>query len=591
MIRYRQQFLSIMAHLVLALPVLGLLPSIASGAEVDVVIEGIDDELLENVHGYLGIWQYRDESDLTELAVRRLHSRASAEIRNALMPYGYYSPDIDAQLSQDDDASWTARYRITPGVPVTVGSIDIRITGSDDLRDIVADIVSSPPLRIGERLHHGRYAQLKDSLLRRALANGYLDVRFTTQVLRVDRNARLADIELELESGTQFRFGPVEFRQDLLDEEFLQRYVEFEQGEPFNYDAMLDLRYGLVDSEYYADVKVRADREAGENNALPVIVEATRNRQDRYTFGLGFGTDTGARATASWQNRFVNRRGHQAGAEIRTAEVGQAVGLSYSIPLKKPRVDRFVWQAGWEKDSELGDQVAYTTTVSGNLIRLLGNWQRTAFVRYEQERDVAPTGETRSTLVMPGVSYLKTASDHPLFTSHGYSLFYELRGASESLGSDIGFVQLRFRTRRVYSPLEDWRFLMRLDLAGTAIDETLDLPASQRFFAGGDRSVRGYEYNRLGPTDADGNVVGGKYLATGSLELERMVSKSWAVAVFVDAGNAADEIDMEIKSGAGIGLRWRSPLGMVRFDLATPLDSVDREEGGINLHISIGPDL
>ena len=580
------------ACLVLLVATALLLPAAAHAAEVTVEIEGVEDELRNNVEGYLGIWQYRNEEDLTELSIRRLHARAREEIRNALMPFGYYQPEISTRLTPpgEQDGDWLARYVINPGIPVVVRSIDITINGPGALAEALQERAAANPLKKGDRLHHGHYSSLKDTLLSRALGRGYLDARFTTQRMQVDREAHAADIVLVLDAGQQYFFNGVRFNQDLLDEDFLERYVEFEPGDPFDYGAMLDLRYALSDSDYYQSVEVRAERASEGEHRVPVVVDAEPNRRHRYTFGLGFGTDTGARAKAGWENRYVNRRGHKAGAGVRMSEVDRAFGMSYTIPLQKPRTDRFVLTGSWE-DEELGDERSISKVLGGNIIRMLGPWQRTVFLRYEEERATTTIGAGSTRLILPGVSFLKTSADDPLYPSHGYKLFYELTGASESLGSDVGFAQLRFQTKRVYTLAEDVRALFRLELAGTAIDEAGELPVSHRFFTGGDRSVRGFDYNRLGPVDDDGNVVGGKYLAVGSAELEYMFTETWGIAAFVDTGNAANVPAMDLETGIGIGVRWRSPLGMMRLDVATPRDSARRPSSGVEIHISIGPDL
>ncbi|MDX1442583.1 MAG: autotransporter assembly complex family protein [Gammaproteobacteria bacterium] len=570
----------------------GMLAPGAWAAEVTVEIEGVEDAVRSNVEGYLGIWQYRNEEDLTPLSIRRLHARAREEIRNALVPFGYYAPDISARLvaPEDEDGEWLARYVIEPGIPVVVRRVDITVNGPDALRNMLQQRAKQSPLGVGRQLNHGEYSSLKDALLTRAIGRGFLDARFTTQQLRVDRNAHAAEILLTLDAGKQYFFGDVEFRQDLLDEDFLERYVEFRSGEPFDYGEMLDLRYALSDTDYYSNVEVRADRKEGEEQRVPVVVDATRNAKHRYTLGLGFGTDTGARLSAGWDNRYVNRRGHKTHAEARVSEVDESFGMSYTIPLKKPRTDRFVLTGSWE-DRELGDERSITKVIGGNIIRMLGPWQRTVFLRYEEERATTTVGASATTLVLPGISFLKTRSDDPLFPAEGYKEFYEVTGASESLGSDVGFAQYRMQFKYITTPIEDIRALFRIELAGTAISEAAELPVSHRYFAGGDRSVRGFDYNTLGPQDADENVVGGKYMAVGSAELEYMFSENWGVAAFVDSGNAANDPDMELETGIGLGLRWRSPLGMIRLDFATPRDSELRPSSGVEIHISIGPDL
>jgi translocation and assembly module TamA len=132
------------------------------------------------------------------------------------------------------------------------------------------------------------------------------------------------------------------------------------------------------------------------------------------------------------------------------------------------------------------------------------------------------------------------------------------------------------------------RLLTRLDLGATWIDQKIELPASLRFFAGGDQSIRGFEYQALGPLNANGEVVGGKQLIVGSLEYDFQVRDRWRVAVFVDSGNAFDNTSaFEFQHSAGIGIRWLSPIGQIRLDLAHPFDAED----SFRLHITMGPDL
>jgi translocation and assembly module TamA len=128
----------------------------------------------------------------------------------------------------------------------------------------------------------------------------------------------------------------------------------------------------------------------------------------------------------------------------------------------------------------------------------------------------------------------------------------------------------------------------RVNVGATLVDETASLPVSLRFFAGGDNSVRGYGYKSLGPVDDEGNVRGGRYLVTGSVEYEHPVfGDDWWAAAFVDAGNAFDD-DPELEVGYGVGLRWFSPVGRIRLDLAFPADTRDDDW---RIHFALGAAL
>ena len=114
------------------------------------------------------------------------------------------------------------------------------------------------------------------------------------------------------------------------------------------------------------------------------------------------------------------------------------------------------------------------------------------------------------------------------------------------------------------------------------------MPASKRFYAGGDQSVRGYQFEELGPTNSAGKVEGGRNLVVGSLELDRWITERWGAAVFADIGNAIDGFGDPLRTGVGIGLRLRTPIGPVRLDLARGLDNPDAD---FRIHLSLGPDL
>jgi translocation and assembly module TamA len=124
----------------------------------------------------------------------------------------------------------------------------------------------------------------------------------------------------------------------------------------------------------------------------------------------------------------------------------------------------------------------------------------------------------------------------------------------------------------------------------TLVDDFNRLPTSLRFFAGGDSSIRGYEYESLGPKNENGDVIGGEALIVGSIELDYNFKESWSVAAFVDSGNAFSDEEIDVKTGAGFGIRWQSPIGPIRLDIGFPIDDPD-ENKSYRIHFTLGPDL
>jgi translocation and assembly module TamA len=180
--------------------------------------------------------------------------------------------------------------------------------------------------------------------------------------------------------------------------------------------------------------------------------------------------------------------------------------------------------------------------------------------------------------------------ENPPRPLEGHRSNVQTRGAVEGIVSDTSFLQLYGNTKWVSGLWSGGRLLTRAEAGATLIDSLDSLPASVRYFAGGDTSVRGYAYNSLGPTDSLGGVVGGENLLVGSIEIDQKIAADWSMAVFVDSGNAYDAIaDFDPATGVGIGIRWFSPLGPIRFDVAVPLES-DAPDA-YRIHITLGPDL
>lgn len=567
-----------------------LFPLLVHAADITVEVSGVDDKARDNVLAFLSIQQYRDKKDLSETMIRRMHARAPAEIRRALMVFGYYQPEISARLDATPDG-WQAHYAIEPGPPVRVNDISVKILADPQVQRMFEDIIQEPPLKRGERLNHGEYSRLKNALMNRATQRGFLQAEFRVQRLAVNTETLKADITLELEPGPRFYFGDITIHQEILDDDFVRRYLDFETGDPLNYEKLIGLQFALTDSEYYSTVQVEAQREqAGPDHFVPVEVNAVANERTRYNAGLGYGTDTGARITLGFQRRYVNTRGHRLAAEVRLSEVEDTYSMRYTIPLEDPARESFQLFAGTLR-ADRGDTESYRVVLGASRVRTLGDWEQTLYLRGEREDSRVPTGEFRTESLIPGASWLKTDADDLFYTRDGYKLYFDVHGSHPSLGSTTDYVQGRFLGKVIFPFGDRWRLLLRGEAGATTSSKASRLPVSQRFFAGGDYSVRGYDYNSLGPPDENDKVVGGQYLLTSSAEIEYRFADSWAVVAFTDAGNAMNDLNADLKRSVGIGLRWISPVGVVRVDLAHPLNADVNPPGGVELHISVGPDL
>ncbi|OQX31065.1 MAG: hypothetical protein B0D96_09235 [Candidatus Sedimenticola endophacoides] len=577
-----------MKVLISSLFLLLLLSAQAAALELSVTIEGLGDDEEQNVRQFLSIVRERERPDLTPERVRYLHQRAPEQIRKALQPYGLFRPRINAELQPTADG-FDCRYRIEPGQPVTIGEVNYRISGAGtgDPR-----LQRGPTLEPGQPLNQGAYDATRDDLLSRAIEAGYLDARYTTHELRVDLDRSRADITLVLESGPRYRYGPIRFIQNGFDPAFLRRYLRFTEGDPFEHAQLRALQTRLLDSEYFSLVAVRPLREQADEGRIPLEITLNATPANRYRIGAGFSTDVGPRLSLDWQRRRLGDQGHRLLTEMSLSPVYSQLRSEYTIPLTRPSVDSLTFAAALENhdsDNRKGDRLALSATHS---LGLADDWRRNLTLEYTQEAfEIADTPGTPggSHHLMPGIGWSHLRTDGLERVRRGHRLSYQVIGAWEPALSSSSFLQAHASSKSIFSFGDDWRLIGRLELGASLAESASDLPATRRFFAGGDNSIRGFDLDELGPKDSTGRVVGGRFLGVGSLELERRINGKWGAALFYDFGNAFDPgRHNTLAQGAGFGLRWQSPVGPVRIDLANALSEDDHP---FRLHLVVGPEL
>ena len=390
--------------------------------------------------------------------------------------------------------------------------------------------------------------------------------------------AYTASVALHYQTGARYRFGAVQFEPGSgLDPELLARYVPFAPGEPFDAEQLIELRRGLVNSDYFQQIEMTPRRDLAIDNEVPIVVKLVPRPPNKYTLGLGYGTDTGVRGKAGWERRQLNEAGHRLVTELNVSQVRSDLTASYLIPVRDPRTDQLSFNVGAiDEYPDTSDSERYTAGVAythaGGRWSLaegrIAGWRSTYGLSYEHETLGDRQREWATTLLMPNASWLYLVTDSRFVSTRGWRAQLDVRGSSTALSSDVTFGQARAQTKVIQPLGTRGRVVARLDVGATWIDDFSTLPSSLRFYAGGDQSVRGYAYNSLGPKDENGDVIGGPYLLVGSVEYEHRILEKWSLATFFDSGNAVDSFDGPYYNGAGVGVHWRSPIGLIRLDVA-----------------------
>ena len=557
---------------------------LGSSAAAEVLITGLTDEQALNARAYLRLDELA--CDEPNWLVSWEFREAETQIRESLEALGFYTPTITSSL-RFDEACWLAEVEIDPGEPVVVREVRLDVEEPLAATEAMQAVIATAMALQKQQLNHENYESAKRALIGVASTLGFFDSELIEARVEVHAAEQWADIVLTMSSGPRYQFGKVSFGEEpTLRTKLLEAMVPFEEGDPFDDELLIRFRRNLAGTNFFSKTLVIVQQNEADGLKVPIRVELSPPlRRWTYLVGAGYATDTKVRVRADAFNPLRNRRGHRAEAKIQASRVLSSIDLSYHVPHRNPLDDWFIFDAGAaHEETSTSTSDIYRVGVRHTYNR--GPFIQTDFLNYQLEDWEIASDDDRTELVLLGSHFLRVWSETALIPRHGYRVGITLRGAHEEVLSDTSFFQVRARGRYIHGLTAKTRAIWRAEIGFTVKDDFDELPPSVRFFAGGDNSIRGYGFRKVGPEE-DGEVVGGSHLLTGSLEIDYLFRERWAVATFIDTGSAYDD-EPSWFTGVGVGVRWHSPFGAIRVDLAKPLDDDTRSW---RVHISLGPDL
>ncbi len=580
-------------------------------AGVNVEVRGVDETLRANVLAYLSFERYKKGgADLNADMIERLHNRVEREVQEALRPYGYYEPQVSSTVTDLGKEEWRVVIDIKPGRPVLVTSIEVKVTGPGERDPLFRRIFEHPQLKSGDRLNQAAYDGMKSDLQRTAATYGYFDAKLTRNELLVDPPNYTAHIALEFETRERYRFGPTTITQDVVKESLVRRYLRYREGDLFDLTQVLRTQFALDDAQYFANLEVRPGTPDPATHLVAVDIHADPSRRHRYSFGAGYATDTGPRATLGFEDHRINSSGQSFNVTAQFAQITRYnVVTSYIFPVGDPALEHFALNGNIVQQT-LADVTAYTQSVGPSFTLVKGGWQTLWKLNAVRTRSEDLNGTTTDRLLVPELDIASVPKDYlgePLFE---YPFVAQIRGSDSVLGSDSNFIQAHMQLENTFRLGGPWHLLLREEVGASLVSGFSSLPTIYRFFAGGDNSVRGFYYNELSPTDpvcttgpngqflrnANGTCqsvagyikVGGKDVITGTVEVVRELPRNLGFATFVDYGNAFDHFGTKLFYSAGVGIRFRTPVLTLGVDVAQPINSPG---SGPRLHINFSPKL
>ncbi|WP_323547940.1 autotransporter assembly complex protein TamA [Xanthomonas campestris] len=560
-------------------------------------LDGDDDaEMIENIEVSLSLYEAVGKEQ-GESRLEYLLAQAERQTREALEPFGYYSPTIDIAAPRDGERL-TVVITVNRGEPVRVRQSHISITGwAEQDRYLGQDLKQFEP-REGQVFSHPQYEASKVRITRRLAERGYFDADFTQRRVAVTRAEHAADIDLNWDSGRRYDMGAVRFDYDYFRPGLFEPLVYWDEGSYYHEGKLDRLRESLTKLDYFSTIDIQPKpEEADDQGRVPVDVKLTRAKRTVYTSGLSYGSESGAGVRGGVERRYVNSRGHKMDTQLDYAQNRKSLTTSYRVPA-------FRWLDGWYTASaRLYDE--QTEYIDLRNVKLTGSrsgqinerWSAIASINALRERwrfssgsDFTDAVYETSTLIYPQLQANYVNVDDRLFPRSGVSGQMFIRGGAEGAGSDTNFGQLYGQLRWFLGAGDNGRVILRGEGGTTWTSDLVAMPPSLRFFAGGPNSIRGYAFREVGPRTPkpDEFALGAKNVVTASAEYEHYLKGGpWGGAVFVDSGSAFDDTP-DWRTGIGFGLRWRSPVGPVRVDIAHGLNDPDSQ---FQLYIDIGANL
>ncbi|PXW96275.1 autotransporter secretion outer membrane protein TamA [Sphaerotilus hippei] len=502
--------------------------------------------------------------------------------------------------STQEVASVTVRVTVTPGPRTRVRQVRIEFEGAlsveADAGDpralaLVEQVRQQWSLPVGRAHTQEAWSGAKTAVLALLRAEGYPRATWSGTVAQVDAAQQQSSLFLVADSGPLHRFGePVFTGLAQVQAGSLRALMNFTPGDPLREQDLLDFQDRLIKTNLFDSVSVMVDPDVQRTEAVPVQVTLREKARLQTTLGVGYSDTTGPRLTVEHTDQSLMGLPWLAKTKLQLGRLNGSASIDLtSHPLGNAHRNLMSGALTYARESDLdvrSMRARVGRTQDNDRIERLYylEWLRAA----TSELDGTTVDDTSAVTV--NYQWVWRQLDHPIVPTTGFSVSASI-GSGRSYAAyprDNGwFTRATGRYTGYWMMGELWHGQVRLELAEVFARDSVAVPYTLLFRAGGDDSVRGYSYQGLGPSNASGTAVGGKVMGTTSLELARPFVRrqpSLLGAVFVDAGNAASSWkEFGLVKGYGVGVRWRSPVGPLRLDLAYG-EKVRR----VRMHISVG---
>ena len=552
-------------------------------------------ELTSLLEAHLLIIRATNDAAIREEEWQGLMRRSPQQIRELLSTEGYFSAQV---LTEEviDAQPRLVRFRVRPGEPVRVTDVQLELTSTVEQINTahssrLQTLQQQWSLRPGARFTQAEWDRAKTALLNNLLEKDFPAARLIDSEANIDPETNSARLRVMMDSGPAFTLGDLDIQGlSRYSPSLVRRVNPLRPGEPYRQERLSELQSRLLDTGYFQSVFVTIAADPEKAEGAPVRVELSENPSKRLSVGIGASTDVGARLQLKWLNRHFLGEDWRLESLVRADRFSQlAQSELYFQPLQQSWLNGKL--EGWIPSVAVALE---RTTFTGADIEKLRNSarlstpsrvnERVLSVSLLADRRTIPGIETRNRqALIVGYAWTRRQFDQALAPTSGYSAGIDLSaGLGGALKEDpiarvlVSGVWLRPLHAR-------WTAVARLQAGQISGAKEDSVPEDLLFRTGGDQTVRGYGFGKLG-VPRNNAIVGGNVMAVISTELIYRITPRWGAALFYDAGDAAlSWQNFQWRRGIGVGARWRSPIGALNVDLARGLD-----QGETRIHFSLG---
>ncbi len=543
--------------------------SSSSDQTVTYNIIGLPQNILENVQSRLKASDAKSTDQIEK------------EIILAIQPYGYFHSEIfQKTVQQGGDEFFQYDVRLGPALHIIQTEIKIIGPGENN-KKIQQALKNTPLLKKGAIFTTMDYNKTHALMFSLARSNGYINAEMIRHEVYVNLEKNEATVFLTLNTGLLFYFGPITFSSSPYNISFLERFVPFRERQVYSPDAVKNLQENLLNSKYFssASASPQLDKTASTDE-IPVLIDTQAVKSQQYNFGVGYGTNTGARTSIGMDFYRMTDTGHHLSTLLNLSTVTNSIMAKYYIPGEQPYINQYVIGGYYGEFKPQTDDVAFTEKYfAGYETKLNKLWSSSSNINYLHERfsiDDSPYHTTD--LIYPSFNLSRLSSNNAFNPEEGSRITLD---ASTSVpGTEEEFLQSELSGKWIYPPTKNNFVILRGNLGTTYADDYSDkFPLSMRFFAGGYNSVRGYAYESLGP---------GKYLKVGSAEIQQRIYGQFFTGIFLDEGNASDSLTQPLERGVGIDFIYRTSVGPLSIYIAQASTEPDKP---LSIEFNFGANL